>query len=330
MDRIRFAVVGLGVMGQRRIETIIQNKAAELVGVYDIDKSRSVRTSERSGCEYSTDLNDLLSRGDIDVVVVSVPNKFHSSISLAAMKAGKHVLCEKPMAITPVEAEEMVSAAEANGVYLKVGTNHRYFPNVLKAKETVESGKIGHPLVFRGWIGHDGSKFGAEWYKSYEIAGGGTLLDNGCHILDISRMMLGDVKSCIAEVDNLIRHDIRPAEDYASVIYRTANNGMISINCSWIEWYGYLYFEVYGDEGFMIIDARYGNRILTGKRGTDSVEIVDYTNRPQQSFKLELEHLIDSLRRGVQPDATGFDGMRVIQMIHAAYESSSLGRRVTL
>lgn len=330
MDRIRLAVIGLGVMGQRRIETLIHNKSAELVVVSDIDETRAVSTGKKFGCEYSTDILGTVSRNDVDAVVVSVPNKFHASISVEALKKGKHVFCEKPMASTVDEAETMTSAARSSGVFLKVGSNHRYFPNVVKAGELVQAGTIGAPLVFRGWIGHDGSKFGSEWFKNYEIVGGGTLLDNGCHILDISRMLMGEVDSCVAEVDNLLRQDIKPAEDYASVIYRTKKNGVISVSSSWIEWYGYLYFELFGDKGFIIVDARYGNKLIWGERNSENVVTIDYTNKPQQSYRLETEHFLDCLREGVQPQPSGLDGMRIVEMIHAAYESSSSGSRVSL
>lgn len=327
MDKIRVASVGLGVMGQRRLDVLSQNQDVAIVSVCDIDRKRAENTAKKFSCDFSEDLEQTISRNDVDCVVISVPNKFHADVSISAMKHRKHVFCEKPMANTPKEAVDMVDAAKENGVFLKVGSNHRFFPNVLKARELVESGMIGKPLIFRGWIGHDGSKFGAAWFKDYELTGGGTLIDNGCHILDISRMLLGEAESCVAEVDNLVKQDIKPAEDYASAVYRTRNNGVISINCSWLEWYGYLYFEVYGDAGFLIADARYGNKLVWGKKDQDNVQTFDYTNKPQQSYKLEMAHLIDCIRKGIQPEPSGYDGMRVVQMIHAAYESSTNGRR---
>lgn len=315
-------------MGQRRLEVLSTNSSAHIVTVCDLDPSKAETTGRNYSCDFSTDTERTLSRNDVDCIIISIPNKFHASVAISALSKGKHVFCEKPMANTPIEAVNMVDAANKYGLFLKVGSNHRFFPNVLKARSLVESGAIGRPLVFRGWIGHDGSKFGAAWFKDYELAGGGTLIDNGCHILDISRMLLGEAESCVAEVDNLLKQDIKPAEDYASVIYRTHSNGVININCSWIEWYGYLYFEIYGDKGFLIADARYGNKLLWGKKNEDNVETFDYTNKPQQSYKLEMQHLVDSLCKGIQPEPSGYDGMRVVQMIHAAYESASNGRRI--
>lgn len=330
MKQVRVAIVGLGVMGQRRAESVVNNKSAKLVVVGDVDRVRAESTGKKFSCEYSSDIEKVVTRDDIDAVIVSVPNKFHAAVSIPALLKGKHVFCEKPMASTPEEARKMVDSAKSSGSFLKVGSNHRFFPNVLKAREIVESGAIGKPLVFRGWIGHDGSKFGAEWFKNYDMVGGGTLLDNGCHVLDISRMLLGEADSCIAEVDNLAKQDIKPAEDYASAIYRTKHKGVININCSWIEWYGYLYFEVYGDQGFLIADARYGNKLVWGKKGDDVVQTIDFTNKPQQSYRLEMDHFIDSILNNKQPQPSGFDGMRVVEMIHAAYSSAKGGRRVTL
>lgn len=330
MDRLNFAVIGLGVMGKRRAKTITESHNANLKWVYDIDKNLAERMASEYRCKCTPDMKDILQDNTIDVIVVSVPNKHHASIAIPALEHGKHVLCEKPMAISPDEAHRMVQVAKTHNVFLKVGSNHRYFPNVIKAKELINSGIIGRPVVFRGWIGHDGSKFGSEWFKNYDIVGGGTLLDNGCHIIDIARMLLGEVKQCFAETDNLIKKDIKPAEDYASVVYRTAQGGIISLNCSWFEWYGYLYFEVFGDKGFVIVDARYGNRLSWGLKGEDSLQIFDFTNKPQQSYGIELERFIESIRSGLEPEPSGKDGARVVDMIHAAYKSSASGTRIDL
>lgn len=330
LERLNFAVIGLGVMGKRRVKTILESKSANLSAVYDIDRKLAERFAKMNNCRWATELDEIFRDHSIDVVIVSVPNKFHSSIVISALESGKHVLCEKPMATYPEEASAMVRAAEAQKLFLKVGSNHRYFPNVMKAKELIKSGTLGRPIVFRGWIGHDGSKFGSEWFKNYDIVGGGTLLDNGCHIIDIARMLIGEPKYCFGETDNLLRDDIKPAEDYASVIYRTVNGGLISLNCSWIEWYGYLYFEVFGEKGFVIVDARYGNRLTWGLKGAECLEISDFTNKPQQSYNIELDLFIDAIRNGHEPEPSGHDGARVVEMIHAAYMSSKTGVRVKL
>ena len=325
--KLGIAVIGLGTMGLRRIESIQQNPNARVVSVCDSVPRRAESTGAKLNCFYSTEPAKAVDRSSVDCILVCTPNRSHKQIACQSLSLGKHVFCEKPMATSVVEAEEMVRAAKRAGVFLKVGSNHRFFPNVTKCRDMIGTGLIGEPLVFRGWIGHGGSKFGSDWFLDPRVSGGGTLIDNGCHILDISRWLMGEVVDCFAVVENLNDRTGGP-EDYAAVTYRCRSKRIISISSSWIEWYGYLYFEVFGREGFVIVDARSGTRLLYGKRDQDHVMTYDYTNLAPQSYRLEMEAFIDGIRAGREPLPNGDDGLRVIRMIHAAYGSSKTGRQI--
>lgn len=324
---LNIAVIGLGTMGQRRIDSLRTFKDVTIVYVCDAIEDRAKITAEKIGCRHTTDYLKIIETKDIGCVFVCLPNKYHKHVVVAALKSGKHVFCEKPLASTIDDAEEIVNRSRQTSTFLKVGSNHRFFPNVVKAREIVENGGIGKPLVFRGWIGHDGSRFGGQWFTKKEIAGGGTLIDNGCHLLDISRWLMGDARDCFATVENLyyIGND---TEDYASVSYTTKRGGIISIDCSWLEWYGYMYYEAYGDKGFIIVDSRYGNKLLHGRRGDDHIITYDYSNLPPQSYRLEMQYFINSVMRGEQPEPSGQDGYQIMRMIFAAYKSAQSGRRV--
>ncbi len=335
--RLNFCVVGCGGFGSRRVNAL-RKIGAPISCLVDVNEKLVSKLAEEVGCDYETDYTKAVKRDDVDCVVVATPNKFHAPVAIAALNAGKHVICEKPLARTGKEAHEMVEAAERNKVFLKTGSNLRYFSNVKKAKELVDGGAIGQPIFIRGWIGHDGQKVLHAWNIDPDMAGGGTLLDNGAHILDLFRWFMGDFSDCFGYVRTLSM-PIK-VEDNGMGLFRFKDGKMAFIQSSWTEWSGYMYMEVYGSEGSVIIDNR-GERvadtgkwlvsskaICTAKDGTH--QIFDYSTEPPQSYELELKDFIDHVGRGKQPMASGHDGMKVVEMVQAVYESSKTGRVVKL
>jgi predicted dehydrogenase len=327
MDRkLGFAVVGCGRMGMRRIGLIRGHHQAELRCVEDYDKEIARKVSEEVGCDYYSGWESVVSRPDVDCVVVSVPNRFHRDIVIAALGAGKHVFCEKPLARNPIEAHQMVKAAERSGCLLKVGSNLRYFPSVLKAKELLDIGEIGEVLFARGWIGHSGWQIGT-WYSDAEVIGGGTLLDNGCHLVDLYRWFLGEVESCVGFVSTSL-WSISPLEDNAMALFKFVNGKMAFLQSSWTEWAGYIYLEIYGTQGFIRIDNRGQSCITTlGKRNGQNT-VFDFSQEPPRSYVLEFNDYLNAIASNRQPLPSGLDGLRAVQMAYAVYRSAQLGKEV--
>jgi len=323
-----FAVIGCGRMGMRRIGLIRNCTQATLRCVEDSSGEIAEKVGKQAGCEYCTGWESAVSRPDVDCVVVSVPNKFHRDIVIAALGAGKHVFCEKPLARNPVEARQMVEAAEKSGRFLKIGSNLRYFPSVLKAKELLDANRIGEVLFARGWIGHAGWQIGT-WYSDSEVIGGGTLLDNGCHLLDIYRWFLGEVESCVGFASTTL-WPIAPLEDNAMALFRFGGGKTAFLQSSWTEWAGYMYLEVYGTEGLIRIDNRGQDCVATlcTRQGQNSV--FDYSKEPPKSYILEFDDYINCIAGGRQPSPSGFDGLRAVQMAHAVYESARRGEEVRI
>lgn len=337
MSDLSFAVIGCGSFGSRRVNAL-RKIGARIACLVDTNEELVAKMARDIGCEHYTDYREALKAEDFDCAIVATPNKFHAPISIAAMEAGKHVLCEKPLARNPAEARAMVDAAKLNHVFLKTGSNLRYFSNVRKAKELVNGGAIGKPLFVRGWIGHDGKKILHTWNVDKEMAGGGTVLDNGAHILDLFRWFLGDFSECYGRVSTL--HLPIEVEDNGMGIFRAEDGRLGFIQSSWTEWSGYMYMEIYGTEGSVIIDNRgekavntgkwvvTSNTVFTAKDGTR--QVFDYSAEPPQSYELELKDFINCLKEGRQPMASGYDGMKVVEMVNAIYESSKTGRVVKL
>ena len=261
-------------------------------------------------------------------MIVATPNNSHASISIAALQNKKHVWCEKPLAIDLKEASEMIKAASNNKVFLKTGSNLRYFPNVQKGIEILKSNALGDILFLRGWIGNSW-EYLSSWHFNKKIAGGGTLLDNGFHIIDLTVLFLGKIKECIGHVDTLSSLT-KNLEDNAFAILSSSDGRIALLQSSWTEWSGYMYMEVYGEDGYVCIDNRgpVSKTVLVKNDGYR--ETFDYSNEKIQSYELELKDYIQSIMNNLQPHASGLEGMEVLRIIHGIYKSSKIGQKITL
>jgi len=324
-DRVKFAVVGVGDFGQKRIKAIVRSGVAELLYVVDMDKEKAESTAMDIGAEALT-FEELLHRSDYDVAIVAVPNRFHEPTVLRLLRAGKDVWCEKPMSMDVASARRMVEESLRTGRVLKVGSNVRYFPNVIRAADLLRRGFVGEPFLFRGWIGNDGSHLlRKEWYRDKEVIGGGTLLDNGVHLLDLIRYLVGEIRACQLCTCLNLRWRLDDLEDNCVAIYDLINGGVALVHSSWTERPGYMYFEIQGDEGYVQVDARWSRALLTyGKVGEKPVH-EDHTDYPKRSYELELEDFVGDYNRGLHPRPTSYDGYRAVKIVCLSYQAAALG-----
>lgn len=328
-DKLGFGIIGSGRMGQRRAKNIQANTGARVVCVADTDASKGQKLAKEIGCDHCADPFDVLNKPGVDCVVVSVPNKFHIPFVVAAAKAKKHVFCEKPLARDPQEAREIVKAASANGILLKTGSPFRYMPNVMKAKELLDSSAIGDPLFIRANIGVPGSHLKGFWIADIEQTGGGVFLDMGVHLLDTVRWFLGEVEGCQGQKATML-WPIGPSEDCAMGLYRFEKGRMAFVQASWLEWAGYANMEIFGSKGYIIIDCREPNSTTVLGNQEGYRQVFDFTRLPPQSYQLEMNDFISAIQQHRQPQASGSDGLRAVQMAHAVYESAKQGREIIL
>ena len=320
--------MGAGRMGLRRGQFAMDNADTVVVSVFDTDGERAREASVHFGCPARGSFAETLSLDRPDVVFVCSPNGAHLQETVAALEAGSHVFCEKPLARTATEALTIAAAARP-GATVRVGANLRYFPNVAKARELFDSGAIGWPLFFRGWIGHEGWNLSNTWFTQMETSGGGTYLDNGVHMLDLMRWFLGEATSCTGMVDT--KHwPIAPVEDNGFGLYQMANGATGFVQASWTEWDGYAYFEIYGSTGYIKVDARGSSSTTVIGDTNGKEERFDFSHVPPNSLKLEFDDYIRELRAGHAPSPNALDGARVVQLATAVYEASRTGQRVEL
>ena len=179
-------------MGKRRAESLIRFPETELISIADVDKERAKILAKEYGCKWTSNYLDILNNKEINCVIVSVVNTHLSKITKEAIKKEKHVFVEKPVATNIKDINELVDLSKKKGVVVKVGFNHRFLPAIVKAKKIFHKGEIGELMFIKSTYGQKSRiGFEKEWRSKKNMSGGGELLDQGVHIIDLCHLFMG-------------------------------------------------------------------------------------------------------------------------------------------
>ena len=322
---VRFAIIGCGFIGEKRLANLPRGSVA---CVYDIDRARAERLAEKAGGGCRVAESVAAAVGDVDAVIVATVNAALAPASMEAIRAGKHVLVEKPAALSSKEIREMKSAAEARGTVVRVGFNHRYHPAFLKARELV--GEIGSLMFIRARYGHGGRLgYDREWRADPKISGGGELIDQGVHLIDLARWFLGDFTFVQGHATTCYWD--MPVDDNAFLNLRTkaGQTAWLHVSCS--EWKNLFSFEVYGRNGKLHIEGlggSYGVERLYHYRmleemGPPETVVYEYP-RGDMSWKLEMEEFVAEMEGG-KKGAGLEEAAAAMEIVEQVYEQSGMG-----
>ena len=344
--KLQIGLIGAGNIAQNaHIPTYLKQNDVELVGICDIKEERAKEVAQKYGMKYAfKDFNDLLAIDEIDAVSVCTWNNFHASAAIAAAKAGKHVLCEKPMAMNVQEAENMLKAAKENKVVFMMGFVNRFRPDSKVIKAMADAGRFGDIYYAKaGWLRRRGTPLG--WFTDLSKSGGGPVIDIGVHVIDLTWYFMGKPKPVSVsaatyskigdyktkgvsrwvafDTDNLVFQ----TEDSANGFIRFENGVSMNFEVSWAingkdtGTYSYIFgdkagaslnpFAIYGeDQNFLM----------------DSSPIVENEN----PFANEIRHILDCIKEGKEPISTAEDGVNVQKMLNGIYKSAKLGKEILL
>jgi len=343
-----FGLIGAGGIGKIRAGALRRTPGCRLAAVADKELLRA-RAAASADAYCYTRYQELLEAPGIEAVIVSTPPVYHEEIVLAALAAGKHVLCEKPLATSVAACRRMVEAARRSGRVLATGFNHRYFPAVKYLKDVLASGRMGALDHVRAFAGHTGlSEFSAPWMYSKQGIGGGALMDVGIHVIDLVRYVLGEVSQVYGAASNEIwKQD--GAEDNGFALLRSPSGKVATLHATWTEWKGYRFFvEAYCDRGMArayyapmfamaICMDKPGGRRRREFRFYPEIMLREkfrgWQTTTGLAFQEELRDFIQIVRgepaSGVRL-ADGFAGFRAVEIANAVYESSASGQPVRL
>lgn len=248
---LRMAVIGVKNFGISHARAIAKSKNACLVKVCDIDEETAEKASQELEVPYCTDYTEILSDPEIDAISIATPDQLHVKISTEALEAGKHVLCEKPLALELAECKKMVAVAEKSDKKMMVGQIARYTPSFIKAKECIDNGEIGEIFFAESEYAHDYAEINTPWRldpKRHPMIGG------ACHAIDLLRWIVGDPEE-VAAFSNHYMLPKWPTDDCTISILKFKNGAIGKILCSTGCKRRYtMRTVIYGSEGTVIVD----------------------------------------------------------------------------
>lgn len=339
MSKLRVAVIGCGAIAQRRhIPEYAENEHVELVAFSDPNLERAEEMAKRYGGKAFKDHDELLKEIKPDAVSVCTPNVTHAPISIAAAKAGAHVLVEKPMATSDEEAEQMIQAAKEAGVILMVGHNQRFMPPHVKAKEILQSGKLGKVISFRTSFGHPGPEGWSldgrdSWFFRKEEAAMGAMGDLGVHKADLIRWLLDDEVEQVAGFIGTLDKKDTDVDDNAICILRMKSGAIGSLVASWTYYRGEDNSTVFWCEnGVMKIGTDLRDQVIVELRdgSVERYQVGEIATNEKQTKSGVIDAFVDSILNGTVSPVPGEEGRKSLRVVLAMFESQQSGKIVTV
>ncbi len=328
-SQLQFAIIGCGLIGHKRAAALAKTAGVKLIAVCDLDAKRADALAARyPGVESLTDAASLFSRADIHTVIIATLNGALAPLAHAAVCAGKHVLVEKPGALNAAQLRAIQGAARAANVRVRIGYNHRYHPTLQKARALIDSGALGPLMFLRGRYGHGGRKgYEREWRADPTLSGGGELLDQGVHLIDLAGWYLGNFTSMDGHAVTYFWN--MNVDDNAFLSLRTASGQTAWLHVSCTEWKNLFSLEIYGREAKIAIDGlggSYGVERLSfykmlPEMGPPETTIFEYP-RSDDSWAIETNEFIADIRAGREPSPGLAEGIRVLEVVEKIYQKS--------
>lgn len=329
-NNIRVGVVGVGGMGIRWAQVSCSHPASTLVAVSHLDRQRADACACALHCDGYTDWRCIVQRDDIDAVVVATPHALLTEVSQAALAAGKHVFCEKPGGISSADIQRGVDLAERKGLRYRVNFQIRLHPAIALARRKLDAGEIGQLLFLRAVYGHGGREgYEREWWCDGRLSGGGELIDQGSHLIDLALWFLGPFTSQATFLETGF-WKIFPLEDNVFLLLKNEHGQIAQLHASWTHWKKMFRLELYGMEGYCTVEGlggQYGvERLTQGKRvfGRDAPretmqEFPSEPGKPDIALQHSWEEFVQSVQQGRDIGQSARNAAIVLRLIERGY-----------
>jgi len=322
---LKVGIIGYGKMGRVRCREIIASGKAEVLSVFD-----SVKIDPGIPCATSAD--EVIENSTIDAVFICTPNYLNKHLTVQALKAGKHVFCEKPPAFTAAEVEEIQAVEKVSGKVLMYGFNHRHHESVQKMKNIICSRDFGRVLWMRGRYGKSvGESFYNNWRSKKDLAGGGILIDQGIHMLDLFLYLGGEFDSIHATVSNLYWH-LEVEDNVFATLENTKTGITASLHSTMTQWRHMFSLEVFMEKGYLVRNGlktssgTYGDEVLTFARNRSAAPAATWedeehiTYHTDKSLSSEIEEFFSAIDDGrrVRIGSSG-DALQLMRIVDNIY-----------
>jgi len=344
MQRTKVAILGAGFISDIHLESYHRFiPEAEVVAVYARKAEKAKEFAAKHHIEkWYSDVDTLINESGCEIVDICLPNYLHADACIKAAKAGKHIIIEKPLAVTLEEADAMIDACKKAGVKLMYAEELCFAPKYERVRHLVKEGAVGEVYMLKQSEKHSGPH--TDWFYDVNLAGGGVLMDMGCHAMEWFRWMLGNTKaiSVYASMSTVLHKERTKGEDNSIVIVEFENGVTAVAENSWAKHGGMDdRSEVHGTGGVIYADLFMGNSAISySKHGYGyAMEKADTTvgwsftvfeEVFNQGYPHELQHFVDCVRNNKEPLVTGEDGRVVLEILYAAYASAGQGKKIML
>lgn len=328
---VKVAVVGSGKLGQRHLDHWIHMPGVEIVGVIARNRERLQKVADKYSTIAFSSIQDLLNQTEVDVFDICTPTYTHPELIIEAAEAKKNIICEKPLALTSVDAQKVIDVCKKNEVQLYVGHTLRFFPAYENAKQQVKKGAIGKPGVIRLKRGVPHPPKENSWYSD-DSKSGGLFLDLGIHDIDWLRWTFGDVERVMAK--HIKKGSDKEGQiEFGFVTIKMTDGTICYLELSWAETQFQSSFELAGNKGMITFDHDESTPVNIDIRKQEDQSIgveVPRSVMNKDPYYRQLHHFIQCILGKEEPVVTAMEAKTAISIAEAAIKSAKEGQPVTL
>ena len=311
----RIGIIGCGGIAKAHINAYQKNSDVNLVAFCDIQRAKAEEWAEKLGGKAYSDYSEMLENEHLDGVSVCTPASFHKESVVDCFHRGVSVLCEKPLAHTVEDAQEMVEASKRSKGILMVGFCYRFYEPVQRAKELVEKGNLGKVTSFRTRFGGKWGGEGRGWFGKKNFAAG-SLADTSSHSIDLFRFLIGEPVNVSARVSAF--YPQFEVEDTGTILLQSADGVIGIIESSWGTPFSEAVTQIYGTEGAAIVDYHLNELRYRTEKTSQWIEV---KQKGPDRFEFETRHFVTCVLTGTRPLVSADDGLKVLKILDAAYRS---------
>lgn len=335
-------IVGAGMIARTHAEALRQIPEARLVAICSHNASSAKQFGDEFGCDWYSDLSTMLLNPDIQIVALCTPSGLHGEQAILCAEAGKHVLTEKPMGIERNQIKKMIAACHTHQVKLAVISQHRFQPDVMRAKQFIDEGRLG-PIIAANasinWYRTQEYYDSSAWRGTWKWDGGGALMNQGIHTVDVLQYLAGPVQSVYAQC-RTVAHERIEVEDVAAATLQFKQGGIGTLFASTSCYPGLQSrIELYGQRGTLILE----NNCITNLHFMDQDATDEYNAQRASSLissnpalavgdthLVQYVDFIEAIAHNREPSVSGEEGAKPLAIILAAYQSAELGMPVLI